>query len=194
MRKPGCRPDDLPPLTFQPSSEIDSKRSGPRTSSAVESGPAPDPIGEPARVGHLVDRVDVPGADVDGGCQVRRTCCATKSYPFESSIGATFDASSDMSSSVAIGSSGIERRRLRRQRLDRQQQRATAAPSRMRAAANQKTSPNTMYRCLPSLAAEPRIDTEDRAVVGVESKAEAIGPSSPLKSRSDRRNATLPAS
>ena len=31
---------------------------------------------------------------------------ATKSYAFESSIGATFDASSDMSSSTAMGSSG----------------------------------------------------------------------------------------
>ena len=37
MRNPGCRPLDLPPLTFQPSSETESNRSGPRTSSAVES-------------------------------------------------------------------------------------------------------------------------------------------------------------
>ena len=57
-------PSPCGPLTIQPSSEIDSNRSGPRTSSAVESGRAPHPVDEPARVGHFVDRVDVPGAQV----------------------------------------------------------------------------------------------------------------------------------
>ena len=41
MRKPGCTPVALPADTTQPSSEIDAKRSGPRTISSIDSGRRP---------------------------------------------------------------------------------------------------------------------------------------------------------
>ena len=105
MRKPGCRPADFPPLTFQPSSEIASNRSGPRTSSLVVSGRRPIRLANQLESG-TSSIVFTLRARTSCRCPRSANVFATKSYPFESSIGTTFDASSDMSSSAAMGSSG----------------------------------------------------------------------------------------
>ena len=65
MRKPGCTPVLLPPETIQPvERRARSTRSGPLAISAAAHVLPADAIGEPARVGHFVDRVDVERANV----------------------------------------------------------------------------------------------------------------------------------
>ena len=174
MRKPGCRPLDLPPLTFQPSSEIESNRSGPRTSSAVESVRAPDAIDEPARVGHLVDGVHVAARERRAACQGSRMCSRRSR-----------SRSNPRSARPSTRRATCRRRRDRIVRVERRASATTAGWIASSSASKRQRADDGGDRRLKDIAehdikmlavaaAEPRVDPQDRAVVRVESEAEAV--------------------
>ena len=173
MRKPGCRPADFPPLTFQPSSEIASNRSGPRTSSLVESGRRPIRLANQLESGTSSIVFTLRRADVVP-LPERRERVGDEIVPVR-----VLDRHDlrRVERHVVVGGDrivGIERRRLRRQRLDRQHEREKRREPAERGAGDLEDIAEHNIEMLAVAAAESGVDPENRAVVGVESKAEAV--------------------